>query len=56
MGYLRSLWNYLKTEKGRHDFVDYVRAMVIMAAAMAMLRIATDLIPQWWGVVKSVFI
>ncbi len=55
MGYLQSLWKYLKTEKGRHDFTDYVRAIVIMAAVMAVLRIAVELIPGWLSAVISAF-
>lgn len=26
IGYLRTIRNYLNTAKGKHDFVDYVRA------------------------------
>ncbi|MBP2644659.1 MAG: hypothetical protein H6Q75_99 [Firmicutes bacterium] len=44
MGYLYSLWNYLKTEKARRDFLDYIRAIIIIAAVMAMVRIALDLV------------
>lgn len=25
-GYLRTIRNYLRTAKGKHDFIDYVRA------------------------------
>jgi hypothetical protein len=39
MGYFHSLVNYLKTDKGKHDCLDYIRAIVIMAAVMAGIRI-----------------
>lgn len=42
MGYIISIVNYLKTEKARHDLMDYLRAAVIMFAVMAMLRIILD--------------
>lgn len=44
MGYIRAIRNYLQTEKGRHDFVDYIRAALIMAAVMAMARIILDML------------
>ncbi len=28
--YLRTLKNYLRTAKGRHDFLDYLRAVVLI--------------------------
>lgn len=43
MGYVYAIANYLKTEKCRHDLFDYVRAMVIMAAVMAVIRISWDM-------------
>lgn len=46
MGYLISLINYLKTEKARHDLFDYLRAMVIMAAVMALVRVVIDIL-RW---------
>jgi hypothetical protein len=39
MGYFYSLMNYLKTDKGKHDCLDYIRAIMIMAAVMAGIRI-----------------
>ncbi|WP_157221785.1 hypothetical protein [Pelosinus sp. HCF1] len=39
MGYFYSLMNYLKTDKGKHDCLDYIRAIVIMASVMAGIRI-----------------
>jgi hypothetical protein len=39
MGYFYSLVNYLKTDKGKHDCLDYIRAIVIMAAVMVGIRI-----------------
>jgi len=44
MGYFYSLVHYLKTDKGRHDCVDYLRAIVIMLAVMAGIRILIDII------------
>ncbi|GMB00658.1 hypothetical protein [Pelosinus sp. IPA-1] len=39
MGYFYSLVQYLKTDKGRHDCLDYIRAILIMAAVMIGIRI-----------------
>jgi hypothetical protein len=39
MGYFYSLINYLKTDKGKHDCLDYIRAIMIMAAVMVGIRI-----------------
>jgi predicted aconitase with swiveling domain len=44
VGYLYALVNYLKTEKARHDIMDYVRAIIIMGAVMAMIRIMLDIL------------
>lgn len=44
MGYIYALWNYLKTEKAKRDLLDYFRAAVIIAAVMAMVRIAIDML------------
>jgi hypothetical protein len=44
MGYLYAWWNYVKTQKGQHDLLDYIRAAIIMASVMAMLRIMLDMI------------
>lgn len=44
VGYLTSLVRYFKTAKGRHDLLDYLRAAVIMAAVMAVVRVAVDLV------------
>jgi len=32
LGYARTLKNYLRTPKGRHDFFDYLRAGIIILA------------------------
>jgi len=29
-GYLKTIRNYLKTEKGLHDFRDYLKALIII--------------------------
>ncbi len=39
MGYLRAIIQYLGTEKTRHDIFDYLMAIIIMAAVMAVIRI-----------------
>lgn len=44
MSYLYAIINYLKTEKARHDVLDYVRAAVIIAAVIAMVRIIVDML------------
>ncbi len=44
MGYIHALWNWLKTDKTRHDLMDYLRAAVVIAAVMAMVRIMVDMI------------
>ena len=44
MGYIYSSVNYLKTDKGRHDSLDYLRAIVIMFAVMAGIRILIGII------------
>jgi len=44
VGYFYAILNYLKTEKARRDMADYIRAAVIIAAVMAMVRIALDLL------------
>lgn len=43
MALLSALWNYLKTEKARRDLMDWIRAAVIIAAVMAMVRIIADM-------------
>jgi len=44
MGYVYAILNYLRTEKARHDVFDYLRAAIIMAAAMAVIRIGLGII------------
>ncbi len=44
MGYVYAILNYLRTEKARHDLFDYLRAAIIMAAAMAVIRIGLGII------------
>ncbi|HMM22779.1 MAG TPA: hypothetical protein PKA10_18835 [Selenomonadales bacterium] len=44
MGYLHTFWNYLRSPKGRHDFMDYIRAAVILAAVMAIIRVMMDML------------
>ncbi|MDT8902238.1 hypothetical protein [Anaeroselena agilis] len=44
MGYIHALWSWLKTEKTRHDLMDCLRAAVVIAAVMAMVRIVFDMI------------
>lgn len=44
MIYLQALWNWLRTEKTKRDLMDYVRAAVVIAAMMAMVRIVMDIV------------
>jgi len=44
MGYFNSLVNYLKTDKGKHDCLDYIRAIMIMAAVMVGIRILVNIL------------
>lgn len=44
MGYLRAIIQYLGTEKTRHDIFDYLRAIMIMAAVMAVIRIGVGIL------------
>ena len=46
MGYLRAMWNYLRTPKGKFDFLDYIRAIIIIASVMAMIRIILDMLTE----------
>ena len=48
MGYIYSMVNYLKTDKGRHDCLDYMRAFIIMLAVMAGIRILLDVIIKYF--------
>lgn len=43
MGYLYTFMSYLKSPKGRHDVVDYLRAVVILGSIMAIIRIMMDM-------------
>lgn len=36
-GYYYAIMNYLRTPKGRHDAVDYVRAIIIVAGVIAVI-------------------
>lgn len=47
MGYVRAIIAYFRTEKARHDVVDYLRAVVIMAAVMTAIRIGVEIIRQF---------
>jgi hypothetical protein len=44
MGMVTALWKYLQTEKARRDFLDYVRAALVIFGVMAMMRIAIDML------------
>jgi chorismate synthase len=44
IGYLRAINQYVSTEKGRHDLLDYIRAVVIIGAVMAMVRVLWDML------------
>ncbi|WP_245867551.1 hypothetical protein [Sporomusa silvacetica] len=43
-GYYYAAYNYLRTPKGRHDAIDYIRAAVIIMGVAAILIGAL----QWW--------
>lgn len=47
MGYIYTLIHYLKTQKGRHDFFDYLRAICIMVAVMVLLQSMVGIIGHW---------
>lgn len=36
IGYLRTLRAYTRTRKGRHDSLDYARALLLILATMAL--------------------
>ena len=36
-GYLRTLRNYLKTPKGRHDTLDYLKALILIVLTTLIL-------------------
>lgn len=42
--YGKALWEYLKTEKTRHDLFDYLRAIMIISAVIYVIRAAVDMI------------
>ena len=44
MGYLRAIIQYLGTEKTRYDIFDYLRAIMIMAAVMAAIRVGAGIL------------
>lgn len=44
MGYLRAILSYLRTPKGKHDFLDYIRAVIIITAVIMIVRVALELI------------
>ena len=37
--YLRTLKNYFATNKGRHDILDYIRAVIIIALTAAIITL-----------------
>ena len=39
-GYYYAVRNYMQTPKGRHDFVDYARAVVVITGVIAAAVIA----------------
>lgn len=47
MGYVHSLVKYLRTTKGKHDMIDYFRAMIIIIATMIVVRNAIDIVGNW---------
>lgn len=42
--YMSALWEYMKTDKTRHDLFDYLRAFMIISAVIYVIRAAADTI------------
>ncbi|MCR5834476.1 MAG: hypothetical protein K6G55_07510 [Selenomonadaceae bacterium] len=38
-GYLRTIKNYLRTPKARHDWLDYLRALLIITFIAAIIML-----------------
>lgn len=43
MGYIIALYKYLQTEKAKHDTIDFLRAIIIIAAVIAAVMAAVNL-------------
>lgn len=39
-GYVRTWWSYCQSEKGRHDILDYGRAVIVLLAIMLGIYMA----------------
>ena len=44
MGYLHTLLDYWKSPKGKHDVLDYIRAIIIIGAVAALIRITAEML------------
>lgn len=47
MGYIHAFLDYLRTPKGRHDLIDYLRAVVIIIATIIVVRSGIDIVGSW---------
>ncbi|MGL6015341.1 MAG: hypothetical protein ACRCZU_04495 [Selenomonadaceae bacterium] len=43
-GYLRSIFQYIQTPKGRHDFLDDLRALLIIALTIVIVLVVLKFI------------
>ena len=39
LGYFRTLKNYLQTKKGRHDAIDYLKALILIALTTLIVMV-----------------
>ena len=44
MAYMKAIVDYLQAEKTRHDILDFLRAIMIIGAVMAVIRVAMEMI------------
>ena len=44
MAYVKAIVYYLQAKKTRHDILDFLRAIMIIGAVMAVIRVAMEMI------------
>ena len=44
MAYMKAIVYYLQAEKTRHDILDFLRAIMIIGAVMAVIRVAMEML------------
>ena len=44
MGYIRTIKNYLQTKKGKHDVVDYLKAICLILITFIILLLISKII------------